>query len=114
MQIAGSKKLKTNFFAMNQPFKIKFDFPVAHSELTVSLEATAELHHSDPYYRVQDFCFHDPDPGNHYPSVLPPQEIKRIQRGPVKVWVHRDSERESLLSTTIGAAIEATIEDIGM
>ena len=95
---------------MDKPFKIKFDFPVANSDLTISLEATVQLHHSDPYYMVQDFYFDQPLPGKAYPSVLPPQELKIIWRGQSKVWVHRDSERESLLSEKIGAAIERSLE----
>ena len=91
---------------MDQPFKIKFDFPVANSSLTVSLKATAQLHHSDPYYVVEDFYFDEHIPGQSYPSVLPPQEVKLVWKGKKKVWVHRDSERESLLSEKIGEAID--------
>jgi hypothetical protein len=92
---------------MEQPFKIRFDFLVANSNIKVSLSATAELHHSDPYYVVQDFYFEESGDGIDYPSVLPPQEIKMIKRGSRRIWVHRDSEQESLLSTKIGEAIEA-------
>lgn len=91
---------------MDQPFKIKFDFPVANSSLTVSLKATAQLHHSDPYYVVEDFYFDQPIPGKSYPSVLPPQELKIMWKDKKKIWVHRDSERESLLSEKIGEAID--------
>ena len=34
-------------------------------------------------------------------------------RGSSKVWVHRDSERESLLSLVIGKAIEKELKDQG-
>ena len=97
---------------MNQPFKIKFDFPVASSNLTVSLKATVELHHSDPYYVVKDFYFDETAPGKEYPSVLPEQEIKSIRKGRKKTWVHRDSERESLLSVKIGEAIDHAIKNL--
>ena len=95
---------------MDEPFKITFDFPVANSDLTLSLKATAKLHHSDPYYVVQDFYFDDPNPDKSFLSVLPPQELKVITREGVKVWVHRDSERESLLGSHIGKAIDAALK----
>jgi hypothetical protein len=38
-----------------RPFEIEFDFPVASSDLKISLNATAELHHSEPYYLVHNF-----------------------------------------------------------
>ena len=41
------------------------------------------------------------------------QEIKQIERGNTKVWVHKDSERESLLSLAIGKAIDAALNDQG-
>jgi len=92
---------------MDQPFKIRFDFPVANSGITIYLNATAQLHHSDPYYVVQDFYFDEAPAGQSYPSVLPPQEIKLIERNGVPTWVHRDSERESQLSARLGKAIDA-------
>ncbi len=98
---------------MDQPFKIKFDFPVANSSLTISLKATARLHHSDPYYVVEDFSFDEHVPGKSYPSVLPPQELKVTGKGKTKKWVHRDSERESLLSEKIGEAIDMATGDSG-
>lgn len=87
-----------------RPFEIKFDFPVASSDLKISLRATAELHHSEPYYLVRNFQLTDNNTGDH--SVLPEQEIKRIRRNDSFVWVHRDSEKESDLSIAIGTGIE--------
>ena len=43
---------------------------------------------------------------NHYHSLLPDQEIKRIKRNGSYVWVHKDSDRESDLSIAIGTGIE--------
>ena len=94
---------------MDQPFKIKFDFPVANSNLIVTLTATAQLHHSDPYYVIQDFYFDDPNPHKTVLSVLPPQELKTVKKEGAPVWVHRDSERESLLGSRIGKAIEEAL-----
>lgn len=94
---------------MEPPIEIKFDFPVAHSDLNFFLTATAELHHSEPYYLVYDFQLEN-SPGNQgQPSILPPQEIKQIKRDGKMVWVHKDSERESLLSLIMGKAIEEAL-----
>ena len=89
-----------------RPFEIKFDFPVASSDFKISLNATVELHHSEPYYRVQNFSLTDSEKHKERHSVLPDQEIKRIKRNGSYVWVHKDSERESDLSIAIGAGIE--------
>jgi hypothetical protein len=108
------KKIGTEFVKPNvtkkfkamRPFEIKFDFPVASSKLKISLNATAELHHSEPYYRVRNFSLTKGEKNNDYHSLLPDQEIKRIKRNGSYVWVHKDSERESDLSIAIGAGIE--------
>ena len=93
-----------------RPFEINFDFPVASSNLKISLKATTELHHSEPYYRVHNFFFTDSnDHGRH--SVLPDQEVKRIKRGNDYVWVHKDSEKESELSIAIGKGIESVLPE---
>jgi len=92
-----------------RPFEIKFDFPVASSKLKISLNATAELHHSEPYYRVRHFSLTNSEKNNEHHSVLPDQEIKRIKRNGSYLWVHKDSERESDLSIAIGAGIESKL-----
>jgi hypothetical protein len=91
---------------MKQPFEIKFDFPLAHSEMIFTLKATAEVHHSEPYYVIDNIHVDSNGHKKQDPSILPQQEIKQIKRGKSKVWVHRDSERESLLSLAAGKAIE--------
>ncbi len=93
---------------MNQRFEIKFDFPLAHSDLLVSLMATVEIHHSDTYYVVDNFHFLDKSSG---PSILPTLELKQVPRGSSKVWVHKDSGRETLLGLAIGKAIDKAIEN---
>jgi hypothetical protein len=95
---------------MKSPFEIKFDFPLAHSDLTISLKATAELHHSKPYYVVDRFHTASSSPRNHDPSMLPPQEIRQIERNSSLVWVHKDSEKESVLSLAIGKGIEEALK----
>jgi hypothetical protein len=89
-----------------RPFEIKFDFPVASSNLKICLTAIAEIHHSEPYYLVHDFYLTDRKKNNDHHSVLPEQQIKRIKRNGLHVWVHKDSEKESHLSMAIGAGIE--------
>ena len=89
-----------------RPFEINFDFPVASTNLKISLRATAEPHHSELYYLVHNFYLTDSLNAPEHPSVLPEQEIKRIKRGSNYVWVHKDSEKESELSLAIGAGIE--------
>lgn len=91
---------------MRQPFEIKFEFPVAHSSLTISLKATAELHDQDAYYIINNFSLEEPLANGNGLSVLPAQEIKLSRRGNKTIWVHKDSDRESLLSLAIGEAIE--------
>lgn len=91
---------------MEKSFEIKFDFPLAHSDLIISLKATATLHHSDPYYVVDDFHFMGNNSKKTSYSVLPPQALKQVIRHSAKVWVHKDSERESLLGLAIGKAID--------
>ena len=96
---------------MEQPFEIKFDFALAHSDLIISLTATAELHHSDPYYVVDHFHFDGAIQAKDDFSILPAQEIKQVTRGGTRVWVHKDSERESVLSLAIGKSIDHTLKD---
>ena len=94
-----------------RPLEIKFDFPVASSNLKISLNATAELHHSEPYFVVHNFYLtnNTTDHGNHHYSILPDQEVKRIMRDGTLVWVHKDSEKESELSLAIGAGLESIL-----
>jgi hypothetical protein len=91
---------------MKQPFEIKFDFPLAHSDLTVPLRATAEIHHSDIYFIVRNFNLAGTETQKPDVYMIPDQEIKFIRRDSERVWVHRESERESMLSRSIGKAIE--------
>ena len=96
---------------MKQQFEINFDFPVAYSDVKVSLQATVELHHSDPYYVVHDFRYNGIHDRKDYLSILPSQEIKFLKNKDSGSWVHCDSERESMLSLAIGKAIQDKIGD---
>ena len=95
---------------MSKPFEIKFDFPLAHSEQTIFIKASAKLHHSEPYYVVDDFRFGGRKTQKNHLSILPVQEIKLIKRNGTRTWVHRDSEKESLLSLAMGRAIDEKLE----
>lgn len=90
---------------MEKPFKIRFDFPISNSNAIIALAATAELHHSVPYYIVHSFGFRLSENPTGV-SLLPPQEVMAIRKGRSRVWVHKESRRESLLSLAIGKAIE--------
>ena len=91
---------------MKKPFEIIFDFPLADPDFIITLKATAELHHSQPYYVVDDFHLIDAKSPMNESSILPPQEIRLTQEGSEKLWVHKDSGRETLLSMALGKAIE--------
>jgi hypothetical protein len=91
---------------MKKPFEIIFDFPLADPDFIITLKATAELHHSQPYYVVDDFHLIESKTPMTEASILPPQEIKLIEEGSEKLWVHKDSGRETLLSMALGKAIE--------
>src|SRR6188508_2870903 len=93
-----------------RPFEIEFDFPVASSDLKICLNATVELHHSEPYYLVHNFYLTDSKNKDHQ-SILPDQQIRRIKRNGSHVWVHKDSEKESHLSIAIGGAIESKLSN---
>lgn len=96
---------------MKQRFEIKFDFAIAHSDHIIPLMATAELHHSIPYYVVDNFDVVGTGRHKNRTSIIPAQEIKLIQRNSRNVWVHRESERESMLSIAIGKAIETALKN---
>jgi len=96
---------------MNQPLEIIFDFPLAEPDFIISLKAIAELHHSDPYWVVDNFHSANKTLQDQHSSILPPQEIKLLYRGASRSWVHKDSERETVLSITLGKAIENALKD---
>ena len=94
---------------MDRSFEIIFDFPLENSAYTIALKATVQLHHSEPYYVIDSFSFDEtslPKSMKSLDSLLPPIELKYIKTFKKGKWVHKDSERESLLSREIGTAIE--------
>jgi hypothetical protein len=99
--------LKTkNFKAMYRPFEIKFDFPLEHSPQAIPLKAKVQLHPSDAYYLVDSFFFDKTNQPGSLISILPDIEIKYLKTAGKGIWVHKDSELESVLSRAIGNAIE--------
>jgi hypothetical protein len=86
---------------MKSPLEINFDFRLAPSDMTIPLRAKATLHHSEPYYVVDNFQ-HIDQPDHDLP-VLPSIEIKKTKTGS---WVHCDSEKETTLSVEVGKAID--------
>lgn len=103
--------VEKNLKRMKQRFEIIFDFAIAHSDFIIPLKATAELHHSVPYYVVDNFHVAGTGRQKNRTSLIPAQEIKLIQRNSTNVWVHKELDRESMLSIAIGKAIEAVLKD---
>lgn len=94
---------------MEPKFEISFNFPLEHSQHTIPLRATAQLHHSDPYYVVDQFHFAGTEKISNVTSMLPAIEIiYRKSKDGELIWLHKDSERESLLSRSVGKAIESS------
>ncbi|HEV8284517.1 MAG TPA: hypothetical protein VGQ09_09410 [Chitinophagaceae bacterium] len=91
---------------VNQSFEIKFDFPVDDSGLAISLSAQVHPNDNEPFYLINDFHIIISGVVKDDSSALPPQEIKMIVRNSKCLWVHRDIERETLLSVAIGKEIE--------
>jgi len=98
---------------MSQPFEIQFDFHLGPSGLIIPLKATAELHHSEPYYRIENIQLAGDNPAANHAPVLPEFEIKRVEQDSTATWVHCDSEKETLLSIAAGNAIEKTMFNKG-
>ena len=90
---------------MDNTFEITFDFPISHSSFTIPLKATVQPHHSEPSYVVDSFFFENRNRSESALS-LPGIDIKYLKAGNMGSWVHKSSERESLLSQAIGKAIE--------
>ena len=89
---------------MEKPFTIRFDYPLKDTGITVKLEATAELHHSIPYYLVSHFRMITHTENNW--DALPEIRIKPVIKDGRKTWVHTDSEFESDLSRLAGKEID--------
>ena len=91
---------------MPHPFEISFSFPLENSTETIRVTAVAQLHHSTPYYIIDSFHFEDGRRDADSISLLPSVEIERVEKDGKILWVHKDSQRTSLLSLAIGRAIE--------
>ena len=89
-----------------KPFEISFKFPLEKSKENIRVKARAQLHHSKPYYRVDNFFLEDGKMENHSFSLLPPIEIECIEQEGKMLWVDKDTKRASLLSLAIGESID--------
>jgi len=92
---------------MDTIFTIAFNFPLEDSSYILALEATVEQTANDAVYRVYDFRIAGKKAGM---PLLPPQEIRPVPSSAdatKRIWVHKDSEKESAISGVLGKAIEA-------
>ena len=90
---------------MSGEFSISFVYPLQNSREKIRIKAVAELHHSVPYYVVKQFEFEEGGETGAM-SLFPAMEIQRIEVNGKSAWVHKDSQHVTLLSMTIGRAIE--------
>jgi len=84
-------------------FEVDFDYTLSEN-IVLQLSAKVELHHSVPYYVITDFYLKD-HPKEYL--LLADIKIMAVKEKDDISWVHTDSRKESLLSNTIGKAIEA-------
>ena len=89
---------------MKQSFNINFNYPFRDKDFSIALTGSATLHHSDPYYVVNNIRFakHTSGPMDALPEIKVQQRDIRGE----KVWVHADTQKESELSHIIGQAID--------
>jgi hypothetical protein len=93
------------FAVMADPFIIYFSYPLAESSVVFRLQAVATLHHSDPYYVVNNFRVSG-KPDTKY-DMLPEVKIrKQKEEDGSSVWVHCDSGRPTELSILLGSEID--------
>lgn len=79
-------------------YAIEFDIQL-ETTIQLHMTAVATLHHSTPYYVVNDFRTRH----QHEGSILPELKIRK-KKG---VWVHLDTEKPTQLSEVVGSAIDA-------
>jgi hypothetical protein len=85
-------------------FTVDFDYSLSET-ITLKISASVQLRHSQPHYHISDFHVLNNSKGR---SLLPDINIMAIKKGNTISWVHTDSLKETILSTAIGKAIEAT------
>lgn len=91
---------------MEKSFDIIFDFPVAHSSLTVPLKAPVQLYHPDHYCVVDSFCIEKREWPSSHLSLSPKADIQCLNEGNKIAGVHLNFGRKPLLSLATGTAIE--------
>jgi hypothetical protein len=92
---------------METVFKVNFFYEIS-PPLQIKLNADVELHHSEPHYLIRNISHITEEGGNH---VLPDISIKAIKNEDGEIiWVHTDSERETILSKIVGESIEKSVQ----
>lgn len=90
---------------MKKDISFNIDFEYALSEnINIILTAHVQLKHSTPHYVVTDFNFRK-NPGNS--PLLNDINIIALKNNNRIRWIHADSQKETLLSMSVGKAIEA-------
>ena len=95
---------------MENPFDIKFIFPMKDSSITIWIEAEVMLLNTPPYYKVHKFHFAG-NPENSAIITLPEMDILHIKKNGISSWIEKDSETETPLSMAIGTAISNAIKE---
>ncbi len=95
---------------MENRLTISFNYQLEECNKHIRLEAVAELIASAFLFRIHSFRRqYDTPVIKETPSfILPPIEIRRVEKEGKQLWIHSDSEKESQLSSIIGKAIEET------
>jgi hypothetical protein len=91
---------------METPMPIAFNFPLEGSSKTIPVAAVAELELVEACYVVHSFEVLPVQPHSPANSFLPAQKIKKIKERDTEMWVHKDSEKPTVLSIVIGEAID--------
>ena len=90
---------------MAKPITIHFSYPLADSSIVFKLEALATLHHSDPYYVVNNFRVAGRAHTKY--DALPEVKIRKLKEEDGSfTWVHCDSGRPTELSILLGKEID--------
>jgi len=83
-------------------FDVDFDYALSEN-ITIRLTANVQLQHSIPHYIVSNFHFKENPDGS---PLLNDIDIMAIKTSKGISWLHSDSRKETILSMSIGNAIE--------
>jgi hypothetical protein len=85
-------------------FSVDFDYALSEN-ITLTLTAHVELHHSEPHYVITELHLKKNRNGTPLMSDI---RIMAVREKEGISWVHTDSQKETLLSVAVGKAIETT------